>query len=164
MRILREERVESRPSFWFLILSHHSFARLSHTFRISVGTRNAYVCARCTGIAIGIVVGLAYIDVLADWFFQYPVLIFVFTMPAAIDWLFQVFKWRESTNSRRLMTGALIGQAYLVGLIALIRDWLPLLTYYVIAFATYGAVLYSIFRKTGAMNDYLATSWPTSQT
>jgi uncharacterized membrane protein len=160
MRILGQEKVDSRPSFWFLILSHHSFARLSHTFRISVGTRNAYICARSTGISVGMIAGLAYVNVLAESFFQYPVLIFVFTMPAAIDWLLQVFKWREGTNSRRLITGALIGQTYLVGLIALVRDWLPLLTYYAIAFAAYGAILYAIFRKSGVMNDYLARSWP----
>jgi uncharacterized membrane protein len=160
MRILGQEKADSRPSLWFLILSHHSFARLSHTFRISVGTRNVYVCARCTGIAIGMIAGLAYVNVLAEWFFQYPVLIFVFTSPAAIDWLLQVFKWRESTNSRRLITGALIGQTYLVGLIALVRHWLPLLTIYAIAFAAYGAILYAVFRKTGAMSDYLARSWP----
>ena len=162
MRVLDQKRTDPRLSFRFLILSHHSFARLSHTFRISIGTRNVYICARCTGITIGMIAGLAYVNVIAEWFFQYPVLIFVFTMPAMIDWLVQVFKVSESTNSRRLMTGALVGQTYLVGLIALVRGWLPLLTYYAIAFAAYGVILYSIFRKTGAMNDYLARSWPIS--
>ena len=161
MGIPKPERAEGRLSFWFLILSHHSLAKLSHTFRISVGSRNAFVCARCTGVVIGMIVGLVYVNILAGWFFQYPILIFIFTMPAAVDWLLQVFRFRESTNSRRLLTGALIGQTYLVGLIAMVRAWLPLLAYYAIIFAAYSAILYSIFRKTGAMNDYLARSWPT---
>jgi hypothetical protein len=81
-------------------------------------------------------------------------------LPATVDWLFQVFRLRNSTNPRRLVTGALVGQVYLVGLIALARGWFTLLLYYALAFAAYGAILYVLFRITGAMNDYLANSWP----
>jgi len=67
---------------------------------------------------------------------------------------------KNSTNPRRLATGALVGHAYLVGLIALARGWFALLLYYALTFAVYGAILYVLFRTTGVMNDYLASSWP----
>jgi hypothetical protein len=34
------------------------------------------------------------------------------------------------------------------------------LLYYVLAFALYAVALYALFRVTGIMSDYLASSWP----
>ena len=87
-------------------------------------------------------------------------MIVAFVLPAIVDWLFQVFRFKNSTNPRRLVTGALVGQTYLVGLIALARGWFGLLLYYALVLAFYDAILYALFRITGVMNDYLASSWP----
>ena len=105
-------------------------------------------------------VGLSYVNYLANDFLHYPALIFAFVLPAIVDWLFQVFRLKNSTNPRRLVTGALVGQTYLVGLIALFRGWFDLLLYYALAFAVYAVVLYALFRITGVMSEYLASSWP----
>jgi uncharacterized membrane protein len=109
---------------------------------------------------MGMAVGLLYVNYLAYLFLQYPALIAAFVLPAAVDWLFQVFKFKNSTNPRRLVTGALVGHAYLVGLIALARGWFGLLLYYALAFVACGAILYVLFRMTGVIDDYLASSWP----
>jgi uncharacterized membrane protein len=151
---------DSRPPVWFFILSHHSYGKLSHTIRVRLCRKEAYLCARCTGIGMGMMVGLLYANYLAYLFLQHPGLIVAFVFAAAVDWLFQVFKLRNSTNPRRLVTGALVGHAYLVGLIALARGWFGLLLYYALVFAAYGAILYVLFRTTGVMDDYLASSWP----
>lgn len=151
---------DSRPTIWFFMLSHHSYGKLSHTIRVSLRGREVYLCARCTGIGIGMAIGLLYVNYLAYGFLQFPSLIVAFALPATMDWLLQVFRIRNSTNPRRLATGALIGQAYLVGLIALARGWFNLLSYYAVVFAAFAAILYVLFRVTGVMNDYLASSWP----
>ncbi len=142
------------------MLSHHSYSKLSHTIHVSLGRKEVYLCARCTGIGVGMAVGLLYVNYLADSFLQYPGLIVAFVLPATMDWLFQVFRLKSSTNPRRIVTGALVGHAYLVGLIALARGWFNLLLYYALVFAAYGAILYVLFRMTGVMNDYMASSWP----
>ncbi len=155
-----QRATDSRPPFWFFILSHHSYSKLSHTIRVSLGRKEAYLCARCAGIGVGMTVGLLYANYLAYSFSQYPSLIVAFTLPATMDWLFQVFRLKNSTNPRRLLTGALVGHTYLAGLIALARGWIILLSYYALAFAAYGAILYLLFRTTRVMNRYLASSWP----
>ena len=160
MKSVRQRPIDSRPPVWFFMLSHHPYSRLSHTIRFGLGTKEVYLCARCTGIGIGMAVGLLYVNYLAYGFLQYPGLIVAFVLPATLDWLFQVFRFKNSTNPRRLVTGALVGQAYLVGLVALARGWFVLLLYYALVFAAYGAILYVLFRITGVMNDYLESSWP----
>ena len=105
-------------------------------------------------------VALFYWNILAKMVAKNPLLIVFFTLPAIVDWLFQVFGVRESTSIRRLATGAFVGQAYLVLLIAIAEGWLSLLSYYVIVFAAYSIFLYSLFRKTHVMDNYMASSWP----
>jgi Predicted membrane protein (DUF2085) len=106
--------------------------------------------------------GLVYLNYLTSIFLEYPVLVLAFTLPAIIDWLLQVFEYRDSNNPRRILTGALVGQTYLVGLIAILNGWFPLLSDYALVYAAYTVGLYILFRTTGVMKDYLARSWPIS--
>lgn len=150
----------SKPPLWFLLLAHHSYNRTSHTLQIRIGPHRVCLCTRCTGILLGILAGLFYAGTLADSFARAPLLILLFPLPAIIDWLFQVFRISESTSIRRLVTGAVVGQAYLVLLIALARVWLGLLSYFALAFAVYGVFLYVLFWKTGIMDSYMRRAWP----
>jgi len=155
---VRQPPTDSRPPLRFLIFSHHSYSKISHTIQLSIGTRKVWLCARCTGILIGMTTGLFYADYLAKGFVQMPILIAIFLLPAMIDWLLQVFSVRDSTNPRRIITGALIGDVYLAGIIALANGWFALLFFYALAFAAIGAVLYVLFRMTGIMDEYLPQS------
>ena len=150
----------SRPPLWFLLLSHHSYNKLSHTIQVWIGERRICLCTRCTGIGLGMLAALFYGNILASTVAGTPALIILFTMPAIIDWLFQVFGVRESTSIRRLTTGALVGQAYFVLLVVIADGWWSLFSYYMIVFAGYSIFLYSLFRKTRVMDNYMARSWP----
>ena len=152
----------SRPPLWFLLLSHHSYNKISHTIQLRIGQRRVCLCTRCTGIGIGMLAALFYGNILSKMVAETPSLIIFFTMPAIIDWLFQVFGVSESTSIRRLATGALVGQSYFVLLAAIVDGSLSLLSYYLIVFAAYSIILYSLFRKTRVMDSYLASSWPTN--
>lgn len=63
------------------------------------------VCARCTGVLAGYLIFLITV-----WFFVLPLYVNIsFMLIMLIDWLIQHFKWRESTNIRRFISGALCG-------------------------------------------------------
>ncbi len=126
--------------------------------RISLGVSKLYVCARCSGIVTGILIGLLYVDWLIAAFNIYPILIGAFTLPAAIDWYLQVFRRKDSTNRRRVVTGALLGQTYAAGLIALVRG-LPILMYFAIFWAAHLLTMYIVFRYTSGPSDYVRRVW-----
>jgi uncharacterized membrane protein len=106
--------------------------------------------------------GLLYLNYLTSIFLKYPILVSVFTLPAIIDWLLQVFEYKDSSNPRRILTGTLVGQTYLVGVVAVLNGWFPLLSDYALVYAAYTVGLYILFRTTGVMKGYLSRSWPIS--
>lgn len=71
------------------------------------------VCARCTGIYIGMVFAfsLSYFLKLNHDFGLFFISL-IFMLPAGIDGVTQLFKWRESRNSIRLVTGLFCGIGY----------------------------------------------------
>lgn len=152
---------ESREaeSLGFLLLSHHSRKNISHTLLIPIAGRNVRLCARCTGIAIGIALGLLSLKSLLGIFASYPLLIGLLPLPGAIDWLLQVFRVRQSTNPRRVVTGVLIGILYAVGGAALIEGSIALLEFFIVFWSGYFAALYLLFRKTGALQRYIKSAW-----
>ena len=63
------------------------------------------VCARCTGIWVGYVIGLLVVVAhLLPWWSG-----FVLLLPALIDGGTQLLRWRSSTNDLRLVTGIALG-------------------------------------------------------
>lgn len=64
-----------------------------------------FLCARCTGILIGLII--TYLFGLWKYFGLFWALIFV--IPLIIDGFTQLFQWRESYNEIRLITGILTG-------------------------------------------------------
>jgi uncharacterized membrane protein len=67
-------------------------------------------CSRCTAIWLGITIGLGFIlfykIILDEKFF---ILILIGIIPIGIDGIGQLFKFWESTNLTRVITGTLIG-------------------------------------------------------
>ena len=150
---------DERPSLGFLLLSHHSAKSLSHTIRIGLMGKTVYLCARCTGAAVGFLIGALYVNRLMVSVVSWPFLLALFPIPAAADWLFQVHGLRESTNWRRVVTGVALGQTYLSGLVALFTRQFPVLIDLGVVWLVYLAVFFIIFNKTKVLQSYLSKSF-----
>lgn len=81
------------------------------------------VCARCTGIYAGLLIGL-----LGFWFLRVVseramrVATFVAVTPLAIDGLTQLAGLRESTNSLRIITGVVAGLAFGLWILSAVEE------------------------------------------
>ena len=70
------------------------------------------ICSRCTGIYLGIIIGIITDFLKSLWNMNafYPSIIFtLFLIPIAIDGTGQLFGLWESNNKRRFLTGLLVG-------------------------------------------------------
>ncbi len=146
-------------SLGYLLLAHHSRKNSSHTIPISFRGKSVRLCARCTGITVGLGLGLLVLKELLGLFTSFPLLIAIFPLPGALDWLLQVFRVRESTNPRRIVTGVLIGNLYVIEGASLMEGSLTLLGYFLLFGAAYFISLFLLFKKTGALNRYVTSAW-----
>ena len=80
-----------------LLLSHHPPEHIGRTICMGPGRYRYRICARCTGMMLGIGVFCA------AWA--------GFVLPAVVDFNRQLVARRESTNRRRLITGAMFAFA-----------------------------------------------------
>lgn len=140
----------------FLLLSHHPAEKLHRTICLGFRGKTVYLCARCAGRYLGIV------NVLAAYFlgFRFPLwlylpLILVLPMPAAVDWLTQSCKLRESRNSIRVGTGLLLGITEALLLLLLINGMFYTLLIAMIIIGIYAFVIYMIALKTKYLDSYL---------
>jgi len=111
------------------LLSHHLPARYSHCVVLKIRGKPLHVCARCLGqftAMAGAIVVFSVLSVEHLYWFSPPiqVLLYLAPMPAAVDWTVQTVTGKETTNPKRITTGALLGIAW-VNLIACIvlRFW-----------------------------------------
>jgi uncharacterized membrane protein len=83
-----------------------------HAFKIRLNDRVYYVCARCSGLYLGMFSGFP-ITLLLIFFapFVYQLgdigttsVAFLFALPAMLDWTTQRLAWRESRNAIRFWT------------------------------------------------------------
>lgn len=132
------------------LLSHHEPGEWYRCYRIRVFGRTVRLCARCSGIYPGILVGL-----LASLGGLLPVpsltMLAVLPAPALVDWVLTTFTDRRGYNAVRTATGALLGYAYGSGLGFLLSGVLvPLL----VIGACYGvvAVLLLIVKEGGRVS------------
>lgn len=117
------------PPAWHFLLSHHLPNRFNRCIRVSLGRHTMHFCARCMGLVFGlfalVVVWGMQARLPVDYYgatFQLPIALL--PLPAAIDWLRQSVKGRESTNVRRLVTGMFLGVAWTDAIILFVtRPW-----------------------------------------
>lgn len=127
-----------------LLLSHHHPTMLHRTFRISFLGRTLYLCARCSGTVIGLVVGsIIFSPFIGQTTIPANVVFMIITLPALIDWATQYAGFRESTNYLRLFTGILLGIGLSTFQVSSEVAW-SILLYFVI----FTGVLFSFPKKT----------------
>ena len=102
------------------ILSHHEPHEYYRCYKIRILGKPVQLCARCTGIYPGIVLGVlaGYWTIFGDSALS---VVALFPLFALIDWFATTFSERRGKNSIRTFTGSLLGCAYGLGLTLLIR-------------------------------------------
>lgn len=122
-----------------LFISHHEPPYMHRCWRIPIGGRTLYICARCSSLVAGILLAFNLnllffrIEVNPVTFFG----AFLLSLPAVIDWSSQTLWLRESRNPIRAITGVLLGIA--VGFVLTAFSTTPLWPFYFILMV----VLYS---------------------
>jgi uncharacterized membrane protein len=87
----------------------------NHWFTLKVLGREVRLCARCSGYMVGLLAsmglhGLIGFDLTNHFSVGTQVFICLLSvLPLASDWLTQSWGWRESNNSLRFLTGAILG-------------------------------------------------------
>lgn len=154
-----------QPPAWEFILSHHQPNRFGRTLGVRWGGRTVHLCARCTGTLAGagayLLLFLASSHLPVPFFSrEFQVLFALAPLPAAADWLTQSMGRRESTNAVRLVSGALLGMAYLDVLALLItRAWFFLLIA-VLVFLAYAGALMLVLWVSGAYRQVVREHFP----
>jgi uncharacterized membrane protein len=122
------------------LLSHHEPGEWYRCYRLELFGRTVRLCARCTGIYPGILVGLL---VTVGGLIPSPPLelVAILPAPALVDWILTTFTDRRGYNVVRTVTGSLLGFAYGTGL-GLLLDG-PILPLVAIG-AFYGVVAASL--------------------
>lgn len=101
------------------LLSHHEPRDYDRTYAVAVLGQRVRLCARCTGIypgiLLGVLLGAPRIGGVAAIH-----LILVLPLPALVDWTATRFTDAAGSNLARTATGAALGYAYGLGVIALL--------------------------------------------
>lgn len=100
---------------WPYLLSHHVPRRRYRCHRLEVRGHRVDLCARCTGVYPGILLGL-----LGEGFVSQPltelVLIVALPLPALLEWRVTSLGSSRGSNAIRTLTGGLLGFGYGLGL------------------------------------------------
>lgn len=102
---------------YYLLLTHHPVSASDHTFYFQFGRTKVYLCSRCSGMIIGIIMSVFFTylvqQILGTQFNSELALyiVIIFPIPGLIDWGTQKLLFRTSTTESRLFTGFIIGVA-----------------------------------------------------
>ena len=102
---------------YYLLLTHHPVSASDHTFYFQFGRTKIYLCSRCSGMIIGIILSIFLthlVQSILNVQFSSELALFiiiVFPIPGLIDWGTQKLLFRKSTTESRLFTGFIIGVA-----------------------------------------------------
>jgi len=107
----------TESDLYYLLLTHHPASASDHTFYFQFGRTKLYLCSRCSGMVIGIIMSIFFTHIvqqIIDTQFSSEVALFIiiiFPIPGLIDWGTQKLLYRTSTTESRLLTGFIIGVA-----------------------------------------------------
>lgn len=100
-----------------LFLTHHDLSASDHTFYFQFGRTKVYLCSRCSGIVLGVIMSFFFTYLVQQIFntrFSSEIaflVIIIFPVPGLIDWGTQKLMLRKSSTGSRLFTGFIIGVA-----------------------------------------------------
>ena len=104
-------------NLYYLGLTHHPISASDHTFYFQFGRTKLYLCSRCSGMILGIIMSIFVthlVQQILDTHFSSEVaflIVIIFPIPGLIDWGTQKLLFRTSTTESRLFTGFIIGVA-----------------------------------------------------
>ena len=114
---MREARLDDLQVVNLLWLSHHGPLEEDRCIVTRLKGKPHLLCARCTGIVVGMVCGAA----LWTWEIPTPTSLWLLPVPAFADWTAYLLNLWRGTNTLRLVNGFLLGLAYVGFLFALLR-------------------------------------------
>jgi len=146
---------EDWNSLLFFLLSHHKPEKLRRTIRMSLRGHNIYLCARCTGIYAGIVsVFVALFLGFTPSSYLYLPLLSILPMISAVDWVTQSCKLRESRNTIRVFSGYLLGIAWGLFFLLLVKGMFLLFLQALAVLGAYILAISLIAWKTNFLDTY----------
>ena len=104
---------EKVKKFLLFLLSHHTEEYAHRTLKVRFRGRELRLCARCSGLTIGFILGIIVQFYVWKWLYvPEPLAMLIVTLfltPALVDWGTQSVLGRESKNWLRVATGCLLG-------------------------------------------------------
>lgn len=104
------------------ILSHHEPAEYYKCHHIKFTGIEIYICSRCLGVYLGILIGVLIVIYNLLNPIYYLFIIDVFPLLALADWSITTFTSKKSNNSIRSITGLFLGFSYMIGVFCLILN------------------------------------------
>jgi uncharacterized membrane protein len=150
---------------WEIMLSHHLPPRFGRTVALRLRTRTIHFCARCSGQVVGLL-GFMTLFGVSLWqplplFTPSTQLLFALgPLAAAADWVTQTLGHRESTNSVRVLSGALLGFSVTDVTALILSERWELFAGAVLVFAVYLSAIFILLKVTGAWRKVLEEHFP----
>jgi len=150
--------MDAKPDLLFLITAHHPPSQLNRTFRVAIGSKRLYLCSRCLGQWIAFYTIVSWCIFVSPVVLDIPTSLIIYIglpLPGALDWLTQIFGYRESNNAIRVITGGLYGAALGLYVASLVRGRWPMVAVGSLVFLLYFVCLIWILRHFDIASDFL---------
>ncbi|MHA1298829.1 MAG: DUF2085 domain-containing protein [Candidatus Helarchaeota archaeon] len=149
VKSISEELRKDKKEHSFGICAHHRKGHIdyyTHTILLNFRDKEIRLCARCTGIYTGLIVGIVGPAIFGFWLFgksfdPYKSLIsaIILATPLLIDWGTQKVGLRESKNILRVTTGFLFGVGF-----SLIQFTREIFFWTAIVIVSYASIMFSL--------------------
>ena len=128
-----------------LFLSHHLEGEYDRCLNLPFGSRHWRICTRCTGVYIGILTGILANLLISINSLSLMKVMFVFPLPAFVDFYLNQANIYSGTNETRLITGILLGFMYPAFVFSILTE--PFNPYPYLAVLIYGLTALLLINK-----------------
>jgi len=105
------------------LLSHHEPKDYNRCLLIKFGGKEYYICSRCSGWYSSFILFWIFLLIGIDFILSYKIIIlYLFPIPALIDWSLHRFRICNGNNLSRILTGFLIGLTFATLLYTFIKN------------------------------------------